>query len=274
MGMNLILGAAASALVGYKLNKYWKQQHKKEKKYKYFTILSVIASFFIFFGISHLLFASFYAKWYLKSEINENPMIDIVEKYYPQNYDILMQKLDASVSKKEDKRAIIAYSYHLTNHIFMINLKHASDDAVHAYAKSIIELYHVLFQHEPKLVLKFEYSDPSFSMDLGFLTSEPNFDPIYKAVINAKINLIKTAIATPVAPPTNEVGMMLFKKIMDKLQEKYGVEAVAAAFNPKDNQVPATDKAKVIINFYQIINNSDRKMAGDVMRFIGTINDQ
>lgn len=270
--MNILIATCVGGMFGIGLAFCLIKMQKPIKSSYSVAIIVAIILFAVTYALSNIYLPPYYTQWYLKSEIDQIPIMVTVKQYYPKEYNQLMQKLKNHIAKKDQSENMVSYSYVFANKIFLSSLKIAPDAAIHAYLRSLLEVYLYVYTRDPKLILKFERGDISVTTDLRYLSSDPAFKNMLDSAIKAKRNIIKASVESPVSPPIEIVAKSLFQSVMETLYKKYGKNSVTSAFGGQEvNEMAPELKAEIIINFYQQLLNESENNAGVIMRYIGLL---
>lgn len=261
--LNIMIGATAGIAAGVMMSFYSKKSA--------LMIGATLAMFAMGFGLSQAFLGPLYEVWYLESEMDQVPIMSVIEKYHPNEYKQLMKIAKESVKKDEKSQNLIAYAYVFANQIFMSDLKNAPDQAIFEYLNAIRRMYGFLLHANPQFIIKLESADLSATFDLTYLLTDPDFKKSFDTTIRTKMNIIKEAVKHPVQAGNEIEANALLNGVLNELKSKYGAEDVNLALNVSGQQLDPKREAEIIVNFYQQIINLNPARAGTVMRYIGLL---
>lgn len=273
--LNVLIGLIAAIVVAFIAFKYAKRKISSlTSKHQLIVALSSIAAFFIAFGLCNILLYPPYQEWALKKEIRNIPIISVIKQYHPKEYQNLLVKADDSIKHHENNQDFLNYSYTYVNKIFLHDLKSAPDSAIYDYIIQANHFYETIYKVDPQYVIRMEEGDFSIRKDLFLMLKDPDFKDIFITALKAKKNIIEQAAKNPSAPPPENIVMPAFKRIMGKLNDKYGDEAVSNTFFLRNKEISPEIKARIIMDFYREIANLNQAEMGDLMRYIASLSSQ
>ncbi|MBS0287374.1 MAG: hypothetical protein JSR17_08765 [Proteobacteria bacterium] len=225
------------------------------------------------FGVSKTYLYPEYLGWQFEHEIKKQALFTLISQNYPAEFKEYVKKVKQNLRTNDDPNLVSAYSTQLVNNIFYKSLANTPDDYVGLYLKSTIDLYRYLNGQDPRAVIKLENGDNAIEYDIGALYETKDFQKRLNHLLDTKRYVIEAAIKNPTPPPQATQAEPLLKGVMSELAQKYGDNAVRAAFTaPKT--IPPNVGAQIIIEFYTSILSAGPENAGIIMRYIASLKGQ
>lgn len=208
--------------------------------------------------------------WRFERQITGVPLFSMIAKHHPKEFDAFMQQVKQGILQGQSESILASYSSQLMERVFYQHLETASDDIVMRYLGSMLELYRFLYTQDPKAVLRMEYGTSSTG-NFSAIWEDKNFQTLLGQLLEVKMKVIETSIAAPVAVPTQAEAGPLLQALLEEMAQKFGEEVVQQMFHPKQNKLPASVIAPLIMDFYARMGTKGPEQAGIMMRYIASL---
>lgn len=238
------------------------------------VLIVALACAVVGYGVSNAYLYPNYLGWRFEQELKKQPLFNIINQYYPQEFAQFIHDVKQSIIKKEDVRKITALSAQLVNKIFYQSLRQAPDDYIALYLKATLDLYHYLNGQDPRAVVALENGDNASSGSITGFYEKKDFQSLLNHLLDTKRYVIEAGAKTPIAPPTDAQAEPLLKAILTDLSNKYTESVVHGAFSPGQTLVPPNIAAQIVIEFYADILGAGRENAGLIMRHIADLKER
>lgn len=208
--------------------------------------------------------------WQFERKLTSVPLFSMIAKHHPKEYELFMQQVKQSILHGQSEEVIASYSSQLMERIFYQHLETASNDIVMRYLGAMLDLYRFLYTQDPRAVLRMEYGASSTG-DFSAIWADSSFQSLLGQLLEVKMKVIETSIASPVATPTQAEAGPLLQAVLNEMAQKFGEDVVQQMFHPKQEKLPATVIAPLIMDFYARIGSKGPEQAGIMMRYIASL---
>jgi hypothetical protein len=273
--LNIILGIILTVIVGLiTLSMMRSRNLVFNVKHISLTAILCVVTFGATLGLGKVFLFAPYEKMIIQKEANLVPIMSAIKQYHPKEYAELMDEVQRAAKKDGNHERVFEYAYIIANRLFLKDLKSAPDEVIYHYIYNMKQFYSALYAIKPSLIVKMERADISLRAELMNLLKDPELKKIFSSGVLAKSAVIKAAVQTPSAAPTQNIVVPIFSSLMKKLYFKYGEEAVNGTFNLSNTKVDPDTEGKIIMDFYQEIISLDRVKLGELMRYIAYVSDK
>lgn len=234
-----------------------------------FAVLAIIATLGTTELSKHYLYPHL-QYWRFEKQITQVPLFSMIAKHHPKEFNEFMQQVKQGILHGQSESVLAAYSSQLMESVFYQHLETASDEVVMRYLGAMLELYRFLYTQDPRAVLRMEYGTSS-SGDFSAIWEDKNFQTLLGQLLEVKMKVIETSIASPVAIPTQAEAGPLLQAVLSEMAQKFGEDMVQQMFHPKQSKLPANVIAPLILDFYARVGSKGPEQAGIMMRYIASL---
>lgn len=194
----------------------------------------------------------------------EIPAFQAIKQHDPATYATILAELRAGLARGLEEDQLIAQVKPKVEQLVVERLPKASDPALVAYIRTMVQELRELNRKDPNLCYQF-----LFPQQYGALNASQHLSPeILQADLAALVQVIETSARAPQSPPPAEEVAADLQAAVGALEQQHGAGAVAALQNLHDPAVPRAKGCALTADLYDHVLALPPERSGKVLRFM------
>lgn len=197
----------------------------------------------------------------LEVELKHISAFQVIKKYEPETYQQIIKDMHAQMKRGS---SILEIQQGVGGYVQVIASKalpRTSDDALIAFARETIDILVTLEKNEPILCMKYLFSEQYGSLEITKYLSNEEMMPMMDA-----LNLV--IVDSYEGPSNTTIDTTAAEELISRVIVELGDDAGYLEAQGLKNREEYSKACKAIISFYELILRSDKKTAGNGLRYV------
>lgn len=221
--------------------------------------------------LAHYYLEPNFTAWQYEREMRQTyPLVEYVAKQDPVEYHRFMDEAKDHVrhGANIEMDNEVYYESDFVNALLVKYGARASNESLYDFLEKSVAYDKELLKVNPEYVLYHEFPEKFSDVNVDF--SGLDRDQYLKEMFSAAEAVVKSGLASPVAPPTKEEvkkAMTLFQETVKLVAKNYDEKTVIATLQkPQDPALDKATSAKIVIAFFEAILQKDKADVGLFLR--------